>query len=165
MVLRERGHEQGSGAEGRIAQGLCRFHARSLLGPCTAVCGEMSPLPFPQPSSSSGVDTHALLLVAEVCLGVGSKIVCFIYLFLLFLFIYVCIFGCGGSLLLCAGFLFSCSKRGLLSVAVRGPLIVVASRYGAWALGVRASVAVARGLSSCGSRALERRLSSCGSRA
>ena len=33
---------------------------------------------------------------------------------------------------------------------------------GAWALGVRASVVVARGLSSCGSWALELRLSSCG---
>ena len=33
---------------------------------------------------------------------------------------------------------------------------------GAWALGARASVVVARGLSSCGLWALERRLSSCG---
>ena len=36
---------------------------------------------------------------------------------------------------------------------------------GAQALGMRASVVVASGLSSCGSRALERRLSSCGARA
>ena len=36
---------------------------------------------------------------------------------------------------------------------------------GAWALGARASVVVACGLSSCGSGALERRLSSCGTRA
>ena len=36
---------------------------------------------------------------------------------------------------------------------------------GAQALGTWASVGVARGLSSCGSRALERRLSSCGTRA
>ena len=35
-------------------------------------------------------------------------------------------------------------------------------RCGAWALGTQASVVVAQGLSSCGSRALERRLSSCG---
>ena len=35
----------------------------------------------------------------------------------------------------------------------------------AWALGVQASVVVARGLSSCGSQAPERRLSSCGARA
>ena len=39
------------------------------------------------------------------------------------------------------------------------------SRCGAWALGARASVVVARGLSSCGLRALECRLSSCGTRA
>ena len=39
------------------------------------------------------------------------------------------------------------------------------SYCGAWALGVRASVVVACGLSSCGSRALERRLSSHGARA
>ena len=36
---------------------------------------------------------------------------------------------------------------------------------GAWALGARASVVVARRLSSCASRALERRLSSCGAQA
>ena len=35
-----------------------------------------------------------------------------------------------------------------------GLLIAVASRCGAWALGARASVVVARGLSSCGARAL-----------
>ena len=35
----------------------------------------------------------------------------------------------------------------------------------AWALGTRASVVVACGLSSCGSRALEHRLRSCGARA
>ena len=51
------------------------------------------------------------------------------------------------------------------SVAVRRLLIVVASRCGAWALGMQASVVVAHGLSSCGSWALERRLSSCGTRA
>ena len=36
---------------------------------------------------------------------------------------------------------------------------------GAQALGAWASVVVARGFSSCGSRALERRLSSCGAQA
>ena len=39
------------------------------------------------------------------------------------------------------------------------------SRCGAGALGGRASVVEAHGLSSCGSQALERRLSSCGARA
>ena len=59
----------------------------------------------------------------------------------------------------------SCSEWGLLFVVVRGLLIVVASRCGAQAVGVRASVVVTHGLSSCGSRALERRLSSCGAQA
>ena len=55
----------------------------------------------------------------------------------------------------------SSGERGPLFVAVRGLLIAVASRCGARALGAWASVVVARGLSSCGSRALEHRLSSC----
>ena len=51
----------------------------------------------------------------------------------------------------------------LLLVAVCGLLIAVASLVAEhWAPGARASVVVARGLSSCGSRALEPRLSSCG---
>ena len=54
----------------------------------------------------------------------------------------------GYSSLRCAG--FSCSGF---------------SCCGAWALGAQASVVVARGLSSCGSRALGCRLSSCGARA
>ena len=40
----------------------------------------------------------------------------------------------------------SCGERGLLFVAVHRLLIAVASRCGAWALGVQASVVVARGL-------------------
>ena len=45
----------------------------------------------------------------------------------------------------------SCGKRGLIFVAVRGPLIGVPSLcFRARALGARASVVVARGLSSCG---------------
>ena len=59
----------------------------------------------------------------------------------------------------------SCSERGLLLVLVHGLLIAVASRCGARALGVWASVVAVRGLSSCGSRAPERRLSSCRARA
>ena len=39
------------------------------------------------------------------------------------------------------------------------------SHCGAWALGMRASVVVAHGLSSCGSQALDHRLSSCGAQA
>ena len=65
-----------------------------------------------------------------------------------------------------AGAFSSFGERGLLFVAVYGLLIVVASLCcRARALGVWASVVVARRLSSCGSRALEHRLSSCGTRA
>ena len=45
----------------------------------------------------------------------------------------------------------SCSERGLLIIAVRGLLVVVASRCRTRALGMRASVVVAHGFSSCGS--------------
>ena len=65
------------------------------------------------------------------------------YNFCFFVVVVEFIFGCVGSSLRYVG--FSCC--------------------GAWALGVQASVVVARGLSSCGSRALECRLSSCGARA
>ena len=63
----------------------------------------------------------------------------------IYLFIYLAVFGlrCGARASHCGS--FACC--------------------GAWALGTRASVVVARGFSSCGSRALESRLSSCGARA
>ena len=61
----------------------------------------------------------------------------------------------------------SCGERGLLLVAVCGPLIAVASLVAEHrqALGVHTSLVVARRLRSCGTWALERRLSSCGARA
>ena len=64
------------------------------------------------------------------------------------------------------GFSLLTASRGCSLVAVSRLLIAVASLVaehglqGAWAL-----VAVARGLSSCGSQALEHRLSSCGTQA
>ena len=69
-----------------------------------------------------------------------------------FIYLFLAAFG----LHCCAQAFSSCGEQGLPFVAVRGLLIVVASRCGAWA-----PVVVARGLSSCGSRALEHRLSSC----
>ena len=66
----------------------------------------------------------------------------------------------------CTWVFSSCGEQGLLFTAVRGLLIAVASLCcGARAVGARASVVVAHGLSSCGARALECRLSSCGARA
>ena len=76
----------------------------------------------------------------------------YIYLFLALLGLRCCVQAFSGQ-----------GERGLLFVAVRGLLIAVASLCcGAQALGARASVVVAHGLSSCGSWALERRLSSWG---
>ena len=76
----------------------------------------------------------------------------------LFIYLFLAVLG----LCCCAQASSSCGERGLLFVAVHGLFIVVASCCGARALGVQASVLVARGLSGCGSRALEHRLSSCG---
>ena len=84
----------------------------------------------------------------------NTVLILFIYLFLATL-----------GLRCCAWAFSSCGEWGLLFVAVRGLLIAVASRCRARALGMRASVVVAHGLSSCGPQALERRLSSCGTRA
>ena len=81
--------------------------------------------------------------------------------FLFFFYLFLAALG----LRCCARAFSSCREWGLLLVAVRGLLIAVASRCGARALGARASVVVARGLSSCGLRALECRLSSCGAQA
>ena len=80
----------------------------------------------------------------------------------MYLFIY---FWLGWVFVAACGLLSSCGERGLLFFAVHGLLTAVASRCGAWALGVRTSVVAACGLSSCGSRALARRLNSCGARA
>ena len=82
----------------------------------------------------------------------------FIYLIYLFLAV--------SGLCCCAQAFSSCGEPGLLFVAVCGASHCgVFSCCGARALGVRASVVMARGLSSCGSRALELRLSSCGAQA
>ena len=85
-----------------------------------------------------------------------------ISLFVFYLFSFLAAFG----LRCCARAFTSCGERGLLLVVVHGLLIAVASLCcRAQALGVQASVVVARGLSSCGKRTLELRLSSCGARA
>ena len=77
----------------------------------------------------------------------------------LFIYLFLAVLG----LRCCAQAFSSCGERGLLFVVVCGLLIEVASLCcGARALGAQASVVVASGLSSCGSRALELRLSSCG---
>ena len=80
-------------------------------------------------------------------------------------FLNLFIFGCVGSLLLCAGFLQLLRGEATLRCGAR------ASHYGGFtcsrarALGRRASLAVVCGLSSCGLRDVESKLSSCGARA
>ena len=62
-----------------------------------------------------------------------------------------------------AGFSLVAASQGYSEFAVSGLLVAVASLVSEHRLqGTRASAAVARGLSSCGSRAVEHRLSSRG---
>ena len=72
------------------------------------------------------------------------------------------IIGCIGSLLLRAGFLKLWRVGATLCCGMWASHCGGFSCCGAWALGMQASVVVARGLSSCGSWALECRLSSGG---
>ena len=82
----------------------------------------------------------------------------FVCLVLIYLFVF---FGCVGSLLLHTGFLELWRAGATLCCSERVFHCGGFSRCGARALGTRASVVVARGLSSCGFPALEHRLSSC----
>ena len=81
-----------------------------------------------------------------------------------FILFYLFIFGCVGSSLLLTGLLYLRRAGATLRCSARASHCGGFSHCGAWALGARASVVVACGLSSCGSQALERRLSSCGAR-
>ena len=80
-------------------------------------------------------------------------------------YFYLFIFGCVGSSLLRAGFLQLRRAGATLRCGVWASHCGGFSCCRAQSLGVRASVVVACGLSSCGSRALECRLSSCGAQA
>ena len=72
---------------------------------------------------------------------------------LLFFYKFIYLFLAVLGLRCCALAFSSYGERGLLFAVVCGILITVASLCcGAWALGAQASVVVARGLSSCGSR-------------
>ena len=78
-----------------------------------------------------------------------------------FIYIFLAVLG----LCCCTQAFSSCGEQGLLFVSVHGHLIAIASLVMSQALGMRASVVVARGFSSCGLWALECRLSSCGAQA
>ena len=77
-------------------------------------------------------------------------------------FIYLFIFGRIGSLLPHTGFLYLWRAGATRCCGAQASHCGGFACCGAQALGAQASVVVARGLSSCGSRALERGLSSCG---
>ena len=80
-------------------------------------------------------------------------------------FFFLNFFGCVGSLLLRAGFLQLWRAGATLCCSARASYCGGFSCCEAQALGTRASVVVAHGLSSCSSRALEHRVSSCGAQA
>ena len=73
--------------------------------------------------------------------------------FFLNLFIYLFTFGCVGSLLLRMGFLQVKRVVATLCCGAQASHCGGFSRCGSRALGVQASVVVARGVSSCGARA------------
>ena len=104
---------------------------------------------------------HQLLTygqVSSIHSPASSPFVCYYYFILFYLFI----LGCVGSLLLHAGFLQLGQAGATLPCAAWASHCSGFSCHGAQAVGTRASVVVACGLSSCGSQALEHRLSSCG---
>ena len=80
------------------------------------------------------------------------RVLFFLFFFFLINLFIIYLFFLAALGLCCSAQTFSnCSERGLLFVEVHGPLIAVASLCcGARALGMWASVVVARGLSSCG---------------
>ena len=90
-----------------------------------------------------------------------NELIYYLFFWLRWVFVAVCglslVVASGGDYLLrCAGF----SLQWLLLLQSMGSRRMGFSSCGTWA-----SVVVARGLSSCGSRALGHRLSSCGARA
>ena len=80
------------------------------------------------------------------------------FFFFFFKCIYLFIFGCVRSSLLHTGFLWLKRVGATLRCGAQASHCSGFSCCRAWALGTRASVVMAHGLSSCGLRALERRL-------
>ena len=117
-------------------------------------------LPFPLSQSTllspglwpDKMHSNVLLKKCWYYISVFSLFLKNFYLFYLF------IFGCIGSLLLCAGFVWLRRVGATLRCGARASHCGGFSCCGARALG-------SCGLSSCGLRALDRRLSSCGARA
>ena len=77
---------------------------------------------------------------------------CFTFIFLKFIYL-LFMFGCTGSLLLRAGFLYLWRAGPILHCSVQASHCSGFSCCGAWDLDLWASVVVARRLSSCGTQA------------
>ena len=104
------------------------------------------------------------MLLSRICPNCTYTQLFLLFLFLFFINLLIYLFLAVLGVRCCTRAFSSCGQRGLFFVAVCG-LIAVASHCRARALGLRASVVAACGLSSCGSQALEHRLSSCSARA
>ena len=89
-------------------------------------------------------------LSSSVSFQISFIVMSFHFFFLIHLFIYLFIFGCVGSLLLHMAFLQLRRVGATLRCAARTSHHSGFSCCGAWALGTRASVAVACRLSNCG---------------
>ena len=100
--------------------------------------------------------------IGQDYVGRGLKLPSLFFLVNLYIYLFLPALG----LCCCTRAFSSCGERGLLFVGgEQASHCGGFSCCGTRALGARASVVVAHGLSSCGSRPLERRRSSCGARA
>ena len=122
-----------------------------LFWPCCTACGLLVPRP--------GIEPRLLAVTARRPNHWNTRE------FPPLSFFFLAALGCVGSSLLHAGFLQLWQAGATLRCSVQASHCGGFSCCRAWALGMRASVVVAHGLSSCGSWALECRLSSCGTRA
>ena len=108
--------------------------------------------------------TPWLFLLCLACCH-GKELINLVYLILFYLFLKIYLFICFLAVLGLRCCTWAFSRAGAtLPCGAQASHCCGFSCHGAQALGSQASVVVARGLSSCGSRALECRLSSCGAR-
>ena len=105
------------------------------------------------------LNTYICIFIWAIYVGVELLDIEYVYLFFSFFIFSLFIFGCIGSLLLCTGFRQLGRAGATLRCGVQASHCNGFSRCRAQALGVWASVAVARGLSSTGSVVVVHRLS------
>ena len=111
--------------------------------------------------ANSTLDKGLLSKISKELLNLNDKKMNYQIFFFNFFFFFFS-FGCVGSLLLHAGFLQLQQVGATLRCSAWASHCGGFSCFRARALGTRASLVVARGLSSCGSKSLELKFSSCG---